>query len=84
MRTNGLSLGLLNELELDVWRFSQAESTRLELVTMVCVDDDDDDGGGYVKWEANYFFLQNRVILLQKNTVLMMSYKFKNFTLESV
>ncbi|CAH8308520.1 unnamed protein product [Eruca vesicaria subsp. sativa] len=39
VRTNGLSLGLsLDELELDVWRFRLPETTRPELVTVVCVD----------------------------------------------
>ncbi|KAJ4894304.1 hypothetical protein Rs2_21098 [Raphanus sativus] len=39
VRTNGLSLGLsLDELELDVWRFRLPETTRAELVTVVCVD----------------------------------------------
>ncbi|KAJ0264735.1 Heat shock protein [Hirschfeldia incana] len=62
VRTNGLSLGLsLDELELDVWRFRLPETTRAELVTVVCVDgvlivtvpkmvseeDDDGDGGGF-------------------------------------
>ncbi|KAF8114673.1 hypothetical protein N665_0034s0014 [Sinapis alba] len=60
VRTNGLSLGLsLDELELDVWRFRLPESTRPELVTVVCVDGDlivtvpkmvvvveEEDGGG--------------------------------------
>lgn len=54
VRTNGLSLGLsLDELELDVWRFRLPETTRAELVTVVCVDGVlivtvpkmDDDGG---------------------------------------
>ncbi|CAG7876668.1 hypothetical protein BRARA_E01995 [Brassica rapa] len=39
VRTNGLSLGLsLDELELDMWRFRLPETTRPELVTVVCVD----------------------------------------------
>lgn len=38
VRTNGLSLGLsLDELELDMWRFRLPETTRPELVTVVCV-----------------------------------------------
>ncbi|CAN8268742.1 unnamed protein product [Cochlearia groenlandica] len=42
VRTNlSSSLGLsLDELELDVWRFRLPESTRPELVTVVCVDCD--------------------------------------------
>ncbi|KAL1197555.1 hypothetical protein V5N11_012131 [Cardamine amara subsp. amara] len=62
VRTNvSSSLGLsLDELELDVWRFRLPESTRPELVTVVCVDgvlvvtvpkieeeDDDDDGDDF-------------------------------------
>ncbi|CAF1931171.1 unnamed protein product [Brassica napus] len=57
VRTNGLSLGL--SLEVDMWRFRLPETTRPELVTVVCID-------GVLIVRCRRWFQRRKMVVLDK------------------